>query len=178
MYSQIDRFMVTTFLAWSRVRQRAGKAPAALGCLAFLVVAVPSEGAAQEDLCSGVGDVLEGEMAMVVAVRSDTVADWRSGEVRAGCRLTAAGGARSTQAVVDRLRETLETRGWSPFMEPTVSAHGSTLAYRYRGIECMLGVFPAGATENPWEEPLQEQVTPAVGEDRYTVTAACVRQRR
>lgn len=158
------------------------KMPAALGRLAFflgaLLGATPSGGTAQEDLCSGVGDVLEGEMAMVVAVRSDTVADWRTGEVRAGCRLTAAGGARSTQAVVDRLGETLEARGWSPFMEPTVSAHGSTLAYRYRGVECMLGVFPAGATENPWEESLQEQVTPAAGEDRYTVTAACVRERQ
>ncbi|MDZ7779818.1 MAG: hypothetical protein U5R14_07775 [Gemmatimonadota bacterium] len=152
-----------------------GSVPAALGCLALLLATLPSPGAAQEELCSGVGDVLEDEMAMVVAVRSDTVADWRTGEVRGGCRLTAAGGAKSTQAVVDQLREALEARGWSPFMEPTVSAHGSTLAYRHRGVECMLGVFPAGATENPWEEGLQEQVTPAVGEERYTVTAACVR---
>lgn len=154
------------------------KVPSALGCFAFFLVAMPFAGTAQEELCEGVRDVIEGELAMVVAVRSDTVADWRSGEVRGGCRLTAAGGARSTQVVVDRLRETLEARGWSPFMEPTVSAHGSTLAYRHRGVECMLGVFPAGATENPWEDPLQEQVNPAVGEDPYTVTAACVRQRR
>ena len=141
------------------------------------VVAAAGVGAQTNQLCEPAREFLVDGFAMLAEVEPDTVADARTGQVLAGCRITAAGGtALSPGETAALLYEQLEATGWTHTPDPRdVPARGAR-RMRSGGVDCLFAMYKA-VTETIGSEAqlrVNRAFHPYGQDEKFNVIAQCV----
>ena len=82
------------------------------------------------------------EPEMQALSEPDTIDDWRTRTVVAGCRVTAAGATRGTPTEVARgFFDVLAASGWSRTPDPFDAPDEASLRYRRSGADCLFSYY-------------------------------------
>lgn len=113
--------------------------------------------------------------AMASETSPDSVDDWRTGRVHAGCRVTAAGLTRqSLTGEATAFYGALRAAGWTRTPDPRDAPNEASLRFRRGNVDCLFNVYGDGLLFTDAELRVSEARVPAAGERRYGVLAQCI----
>lgn len=136
-----------------------------------------SEARAQEvKRCEAVHRLLTEDMGMVAETSPDTVRDWRTNQIRLGCRITAAGSTLSTRAgdKGEALYARLLTMGWKRTPARPGATKGPSLHFRLDKTDCFFSVYSGMMVGTQAEMRVSIAFKVRPGEERYNLLVQCV----
>lgn len=102
----------------------------------------PSPARSQVELCVEAERFVREVAGMSAVTEPDTIDDWRTKAMVPGCRVTAAGGTRRTDAVEARdFFERIVDAGWSRTPDPRDAPNEASLRYRRAGADCLFSFY-------------------------------------
>ena len=125
--------------------------------LSCALCAVPTGADGQVELCEQAERFVVDEIGMIAVTEPDTIDDWRTRKMTAGCRVTAADGTRDAASTVargfyDRIREA----GWVRTPEPRDAPGEASLRFRRDGADCLFNFYtPASPLNTEASEPFR-----------------------
>ena len=144
---------------------------ASLGCAAPGTAA----GSRQVQRCEPVQQFLTEDFGMVAETERDTVDEWRTQKMLAGCRVTAAGGTQLGMAdTAGLLYDRLFAAGWTRTPDPRDAPNESALRLRLDDTDCFFSVFSRIVLGSAAEMRVNRALVPGAGEARYNVLVQCV----
>lgn len=144
---------------------------ASLGCAAPGTEA----GAQQVQRCEPVQRFLTEDFGMVAETERDTVDEWRTQKMLAGCRVTAAGGTQLGMAdTAGLLYDRLFAAGWTRTPDPRDAPNESALRLRLDDTDCFFSVYSRIVIGTAAEMRVNRALMPGSGEARYNVLVQCV----
>ena len=136
-----------------------------------------SEARAQEvKRCEAVHRLLTEDMGMVAESSPDTVRDWRTNQIRLGCRVTASGSTLRTSASDkgEALYARLLAVGWKRTPTPRGATNEPALRFRRDETDCFFSVYSGMMVGTQAEMRVSVAFKVPPGEDRYNVLVQCV----
>ena len=133
------------------------------------------QAAAQVELCEDAELFVAAEIGMAAVTEPDAVDDWRTREIVAGCRVTAAGLTRRTlRAEAERFFERLRAAGWIRTPEPMDAPNEASLRFRRNGVDCLFSFYSGGILGTDAEGQVDDQRVPGPGERRFNFIVQCM----
>lgn len=146
-------------------------AAALLGC-----AGAGNEAGAQDlKRCEPVERFLTEQMGMVAEIGADTIDDWRTDKIVAGCRVTAAGGtALGMSAQAGMLYDQLGAAGWTRTPEPQDAPKESALRMRLADTDCFFTPYTGIAIGTEAERRVTMKFEPRSDDARYNLLVQCM----
>lgn len=135
----------------------------------------PRTAAAQVELCAGAERFVVEVVGMVAVSEPDTIDDWRTGAMVPGCRVTAAGATRRSDAVEARtFYERVREAGWVRTPDPRDAPNEASLRFRRDGADCLFSYYtPASPLNTEAELEVGDAVSPRPGERMFNFLVMC-----
>jgi hypothetical protein len=147
--------------------------PLLIVALASMVLSTPI--AAQEQLCEGAERFMREVMSMVAVAEPDTIDDWRTRRLVAGCRVTAAGASGQPSADIARgFYEVITESGWVRTPDPRDAPNEASLRFRRDGADCLFNYYDSAMSLNTDTEMIvSDAVYVGQGEKLYNFLVLC-----
>ena len=150
------------------------------GVLAFIGLAAtellgPGATAAQIELCADAERFVEEVVGMVAVSEPDTIDDWRTRAMVPGCRVTAAGATRRSDAVeARRFYELVRESGWARTPDPRDAPNEASLRFRRGGADCLFSYYtPASPLNTEAELQVGDALRLGPGERMFNFLVMC-----
>ena len=113
---------------------------------------------------------------MVAESSPDTVRDWRTNQIRPGCRVIAAGSTLRTRASDkgEALYARLLAVGWKRIPSPRGATNEQALRFRLDQTDCFFSVYSGMMVGTQAEMRVSIVFRVRTGEDRYNVLVQCI----
>lgn len=139
------------------------------------VLAVPSLGTAQVELCAEAERFVRDVVGMRALSEPDTIDDWRTRAMVPGCRVTAAGRLRrSAAAEVEDFYGRLRDAGWIRTPDPRDAPNEASLRFRRDEADCLFNFYDQTTSLGTEAELIvSEQVALRPGEEMFNFLVLC-----
>jgi hypothetical protein len=130
--------------------------------VAAVILAPTSRAEAQSgvDLCLDAERFVRDSVGMTTVTEPDTIDDWRTQAMVPGCRVTAAGATRRTDAAEARdFYERIRQAGWERTPDPRDAPNEASLRFRRAGADCLFNYY---TLQSPLNTEAELAVTDAV----------------
>jgi hypothetical protein len=146
--------------------------------LSAAVFALSSSAAAAQsgtDLCLDAERFVRDSTGMTAVTEPDTIDDWRTQAMVPGCRVTAAGATRRTDAVEARdFYERIREAGWVRTPEPRDAPNEASLRFRRAGADCLFNYYTMASPLNTDAElQASDAVFLRAGERMFNILVMC-----
>lgn len=127
------------------------------------------------DLCLEAERFVRDSIGMTTVTEPDTIDDWRTRALVPGCRVTAAGATRRSDAVEARdFYERMRRSGWVRTPDPRDAPNEASLRFRRSGADCLFNYY---TLDSPLHTDAELTVTDAVfldaGERMFNFLVLC-----
>ena len=134
-----------------------------------------SGASAQEAARCGPAERLLVRLGLVAVAEADTIDDWRSGKVVAGCRVTAAGvTTRSLRAEAEAFYQRVRDAGWTRTPDPRDAPNESSLRFRLDDTDCLFNLYEGILLGTAAEVEVSTRAAARAGEERYNLLVQCI----
>lgn len=142
-----------------------------------VLVLFPDAAAAQSgiDLCLDAERFVRDTIGMTAVTEPDTIDDWRTQAMVPGCRVTAAGATRRTDAVEAReFYERVRQAGWVRTPDPRDAPNEASLRFRRGGADCLFNYYTMASPLNTEAElRASDAVFLRAGERLFNILVMC-----
>ncbi len=125
--------------------------------------------------CVAAARFLRNERHMMAEIEVDTIDDWRTKKLVAGCRITAAGGTEigiNREAV--RFYDLLRAAKWVRTPEPRDSPNEASLRFRWEQADCLFNLNAEALLATDAEQRVNDRLHIPEGQTRYQVFVMCM----
>lgn len=140
-----------------------------------LMACAPSPALAQVELCTEAERFVREVIGMVAVSEPDTIDDWRTKAMVPGCRVTAAGATRRTDAVEARdFFDRIIDAGWGRTPDPRDAPNEASLRFRRAGADCLFSFYTSTMSLNTDAEMMVSDAVPRrPGEKLFNFLVMC-----
>lgn len=135
----------------------------------------PVAKAQEEQRCQAAERFLAEQAGMTAITSADTIDDWRTRKIVAGCRVTAAGlTSRGLGDEATLFYDRLRAAGWTRTPHPRDAPNEASLRFRRDGTDCLFSFYAGTTLGTAAETQVNNAVVPSRGRERYNLLVLCV----
>ena len=139
------------------------------------LVLLPASAWAQVELCAEAERFVREVVGMSAVTEPDTIDDWRTKAMVPGCRVTAAGATRRTDAVEAKdFYDRVVDAGWARTPDPRDAPNEASLRFRRAGADCLFNFYTSNMSLGTDAEMMVSDAVPLrSGERLFTFLVMC-----
>jgi len=136
---------------------------------------LPASARAQVELCAEAERFVREVVGMSAVTEPDTIDDWRTKAMVPGCRVTAAGATRRTDAVEAKdFYDRVVDAGWARTPDPRDAPNEASLRFRRAGADCLFNFYTSNMSLGTDAEMIASDAVPLrPGERLFNFLVMC-----